>query len=60
MNQTQDPWICSQELSPLDHRGGQSLVYSDKARVSSNLHCYVEKQVQLLSLLSMDKFTVSK
>jgi hypothetical protein len=26
-NQTWDLWICSQELWPLDHRGGQTYMY---------------------------------
>jgi hypothetical protein len=36
-------------------KADESLVWSDKTwQVSSNLHYYIQKQVQLLSLLSMN------
>jgi hypothetical protein len=31
-NRTRDPWICSQELWPLDHRGGQTTKAIEKKK----------------------------
>jgi hypothetical protein len=42
-NQTQDLWICSQELWPLDHRGGHILAdnkYNVCNKISIKIHCY--------------------
>jgi hypothetical protein len=43
-NQTQDLWICSQKLWPLDHRGGPSLT---KVNVTIFTHTYITLNDQL-------------
>jgi hypothetical protein len=39
-NQAQDLWICSQELWPLDHRGGQG-------KKKSKMNVWADKKVMV-------------